>query len=328
MGVLAAYRCRGADLPLQDRWAPHGVGVEGWYWRAVDPAAGRVVAVMLGVARASDGSATGSVVIAATPGGLVREATTTDVELAPGQLRLGGLATATRDGVRAAVGDLTVALALDGAAPLAPRLRGGLGPAHLVPGFPQYWEPVATAATARIEAELDGSAWRGAARAYHEKNWGGGFPAGGWWWGAAHAFPEPRAAVAFAGGPLLAAVPLAPTAVVVRLPDGRCVRLGTPGLSGVRAAVGDGTWRLDGRGPRHRVVVDAVAPADDPGLLLAHPEPSGALERRARQHLAGTLRVAVEERRGGRLRALWTGTSAHVGLERGEPAPAAQPSRR
>lgn len=325
MGLAEAYRRAGADLPHQDRWAPHGVGVEGWYWRAADLASGRVVAVMLGIARDPSGGTTGSVVIAAHPGGAVREAVTDDVSAGPRGLRLGALATATRDGVRAEVDDLRVEIDAPGGLPLAPRLRGGLGPAHLVPGFPQYWEPVATAAAGalRVAGGPAGAELAATARVYHEKNWGRRFPLGGWWWGAAHAFAEPRAAVAFAGGPLVRALPLRPTAVVVRLPDGACVRLGTPLLGGVEARIGDGSWELDGRGPRHRVVVRAhVDPTVDPGLLLAHPEPDGAIERRARQHLAGTLEVQVEERRRGRLRTRFSGTSGLVGLEVGLPASA------
>ena len=54
-GVLRAYRAGGADLPVGDQLAYHGVAMEGYFWRITDPESGRVVIALIGVNRAADG---------------------------------------------------------------------------------------------------------------------------------------------------------------------------------------------------------------------------------------------------------------------------------
>jgi hypothetical protein len=155
------------------------------------------------------------------------------------------------------------------------------------------------------------------ARVYREKSWGPHFPPDGWWWGAAHAFDDPALVVAFAGGPLLHGVPFAPTAIVARVRAG-LVRLGSPPVWPVRTEVGDGTWHVEGRGPRSRVRIDGRA--EGAHLLLPHPEPAdGTFDRRAEHWLDGVVEAVVEGRRGGRWRTLGAGRSPLAGLERGRP---------
>ena len=49
------------------------------------------------------------------------------------------------------------------------------------------------------------------------------------------------------------------TALVVRLPDGRVLRLGNPGTSPVRAHVLDESWTLQGRSRQWQVDVEGSA---------------------------------------------------------------------
>ena len=119
-----------------------------------------------------------------------------------------------------------------------------------------------TAEVGDLTWELDG------AQVYGEKNWGkGGFP-DSWWWGQAQGFEDRGACVAFAGGQVSAG-PLRTevTALVVRLPDGRVLRLGNPAISPVRAHVLDESWTLRGRSRQWQVDVEGSAPLADAHVL-------------------------------------------------------------
>ena len=120
--------------------------------------------------------------------------------------------------------------------------------------------------------------------------------------------------MAFAGGqvhsgPLRTEV----TALVMRLPGGRVVRLGNPVVSPVRADVGDDVWALEGRGYGWRIRVTGRSPLSRAHVLPV-PLPSekrnsaGAIE-----HLSGELEVEV--RRYGRL--VWRDRSSLAALEHG-----------
>lgn len=120
--------------------------------------------------------------------------------------------------------------------------------------------------------------------------------------------------MAFAGGqihsgPLRTEV----TALVVRLPDGRVIRLGNPVVSPVRARVADDVWALEGRGYGWRIRVTGRAPLGRAHVLPV-PLPSekrnsaGAIE-----HLSGELEVEVS--RFGRH--VWSDHSPQAALEHG-----------
>ncbi len=318
MGVRTALRRLGADGLFADPNAPHGSPVEGWYWRIALPDAGRVIAVMGGIG-IHGGSAWGNVVLALHPEHEDRERVVlADVRAASGGIVIGDALSATAGTLRAAVDDVRVDCAFGDLWPLRPGLWGALGPGHLVPGLGQHWTPISTALIARGEAVIGGTRIDlTGGRVYHERNWGGAFPRRGWWWGAAHAFDDPFAAVAFAGGALGPSPAPAPTAIVVRTRRG-LVRLGPPQL--VRVEVGDRTWSADARGVTARVRLEARA--DDAGLLLSHPAGGspGSVERLARQHLDGHVEATVERRGRGRWRVDWTGACGLAGLERGTPA--------
>ncbi len=121
--------------------------------------------------------------------------------------------------------------------PWSRRALGGSSLFQAVPALNQYWHPWLLGGRASGSATLGDERWDlDGWQVYAEKNWGrGGFP-DSWWWGQAHGFAEPDACVAFAGGevssgPLRTEV----TAIVVRLPGGRLLRLGNPGTSPVTA---------------------------------------------------------------------------------------------
>jgi len=203
---------------------------------------------------------------------------------------------------------------------------GGASIFQSVPRLNQYWHPWLLGGRACGYAEFDGERWEfDGAQVYGEKNWGAeGFP-DAWWWGQAHGFAERDVCVAFAGGEVTAG-PLRTTvtALVVRLPDGRVLRLGDPVVSPVRAEVGDETWNLRGLLGRWRVDVTGEAPL---GAAHVLPVPLPSQRRNtagAIEHVTGSLRVRVC--RGSAL--VWEGQSSVAGLEHGGLARAEAELRR
>src|SRR4051812_5991374 len=104
--MLSAYRRTGADLPFADLCRPHGVAMEGWFWRITDPAGGSVIVVLAGVNRAADGRAWGTVGLAAHPGGFARSAALEPgYAAADGTVRVGAALRAAARSVELDLGD-------------------------------------------------------------------------------------------------------------------------------------------------------------------------------------------------------------------------------
>src|SRR4051812_50203439 len=70
--LLDTYRRTGADLPFGDPRRPHGVAMEGWFWRITAPATGVVAVVLAAGNPDAGGRAGGARGPAAPPGGLSR----------------------------------------------------------------------------------------------------------------------------------------------------------------------------------------------------------------------------------------------------------------
>lgn len=342
MTLLRRYRATGADLPFGDPRRAHGVAMEGYFLRLTDRDRGRVVIALIGVNRGPDGHwatlglASDEVQARVEDHGVRRAGGGTPSSSSPSvtsSLRLAaapdGWADPDRigarsgeqfeyrpDGVRVDLGE-GARLHVDITDPVEwpNRAVGGSSLFQSVPALNQYWHPWLFGGRARGWAELDGRRWEFEnAEVYGEKNWGAeGFP-DSWWWGQAQAFAEPNTCVAFAGGqihsgPLRTEV----TALVVRLPGGKVIRLGNPVVSPVRADVGDDVWELRGRGYGWTVQVTGRAP-----LARAHvlPVPLPSEERNVAgsiEHLTGELEVEV--RRHGRL--VWSDSSTLAALEHG-----------
>lgn len=325
----AAYRASGADLPFGDPLSAHGLAMEGYFWRISERASGRAAIVLAGINRPHDGTAPWSTLgIALSPGGAISTLAHEQGYADPHRLGAAAGAAFRADAGRVhaewagASADFVVAQPR----PWPLRPFGGSSIFQSVPGLNQYWHPWLLGGQASGVVTAGDDRWEFTdAQVYGEKNWGkGGFP-DSWWWGQAQAFAEQDACVAFAGGQVYAGpIRTTVTGLVVRLPGGRVVRLGNPGLSPVRAQVDDTTWRLRGRGYGWRVDVHGAAPLGDAHVLPV-PLPD---ERRntagALEHLAGTLSVTV--RRRGRL--VWSGESPLAGLEHGGLARAEAELRR
>jgi hypothetical protein len=338
--LLDTYRATGADLPFGDPRRPHGVAMEGWFWRITAPEQGVVIVVLAGVNRDRDGRAWGTVGLAAHPGGFSRAIAVDDAAVVDGTgaIRIGNAlrsvagsdpktdlqrpatklrADAHAGSVAVDLGDdarLEVVLEALGRWPR--RLFGGLGAAQAIPGLSQYWHPWLLRARVRGTAMIDGREIDlDGAVAYAEKNWSnGGFPET-WWWGQAHGFADdPDACVAFAGGRAgVGALRMVATSLVVSA-GGELVRLVRP-LQPLRVAVDGAGWRFSGRTPGGvSVEVEGHANGTPPHLLPV-PDPAARRHREgaAAQHLAGELRVSLR-RRG---RTIFAGTSVLAGLERG-----------
>lgn len=316
-----AYRRTGADLPFGDHGRRHGTALEGYYWRLVDPGAGRVVVALCGVCR-PPGEPWALVALAGHPGGFLRYASITPAggDAERFGARAGSVLAGNAERLTLRLDDdawIDVRLVPRGSRP--GRAYGALGPAHAVPGLPQYWQPMVLSADVRGEARLGGAAFRlDGASAYAEKNWGAAFP-DRWWWGHAGAFGGADVGVAFAGG-IVTVGPArgAATAVVVQMGDD-VIRLAPP-LAFVRAEATADSWRINARSARHAVEIEG----DGGGIPHLLPVPDVA-ERRVRMrsvhHLAGSMAVRV---RRGRSLAL-AADSDLAGLEVGLPQPISEP---
>jgi hypothetical protein len=313
---LTAFRRTGADLPWQDPLAPHGVAMEGWFWRITDADGRRAAIVLCGACRGPAGEWT-LVGLAGAPDAGVRFRVCGPAAIGADGRSLtiaDGAFTADRETLRVDLGDdarLDARFASPAAWPR--RTGGGLGLGHLVPGLGQYWHPHVLGAQVDGELRLGDASWSFAgARGYAEKNWGGGFPRH-WWWGQASGLgDDDDACVVFAGGDVhVGRLKLAPTAVVVRVGN-ETVRLGPP-FAHVQSDVGNGSWRIRARSARHTIDVEADANGSVPHRL---PVPVPA-ERRVvdgpAQHFDGRLALTVRRGR----RTTFSGESQLAALERG-----------
>jgi len=292
--------------------------MEGYFWRITDPRSGRVVIALCGANEGPQGRWS-TLGLAAWPNGFLRTAAVNGAWSDPNDIGVRGGTSEFAGNRRQLKVDLGADARLDvsfhGLTPWPHRAFGGSSVFQMVPGLNQYWHPWLLGGKASGTAILGDDVWEFRdADVYAEKNWGReGFPEA-WWWGQAQGFAEPDACVAFAGGIVTAGrLQTEVTGLVVRLPDGRVIRLGNPVISPVKTATSDEKWRLSGRGYGWRIDVAATAPLDQ-AYVLPVPIPSehrnvaGDLE-----HLAGDLTVRV--RRFGR--EVWTGKTALAALEHG-----------
>ncbi len=304
--------------------------MEGYFWRfTAPPGDERSLIALCGVNRADDGT-WATLGLGSHPNGFLRAIEHPEAHADPAALgaHAGTAFDGTADRLRVDLGeDARLDVKVTSPLPWPRRAFGGSSAFQSVPALNQYWHPWLLGGSAHGIARLGDESWElDGWQVYAEKNWGrGGFP-DSWWWGQAQAFGERDACVAFAGGeiksgPLQTEV----TAVVVRLPGGRLLRLGNPGTSPVEAEISDERWSLRGRSPRWTVEIEGRAPRDASHVLPV-PLPrerrnaAGALE-----HLGGTLDVVVRSRRHG---VLWRGESRRAGLEHGGLERAAQEAAR
>ncbi|CAA9497074.1 MAG: hypothetical protein AVDCRST_MAG45-1071 [uncultured Solirubrobacterales bacterium] len=314
--LLAAYRAAGATLPFGDPRGAHGVEMEGYYWRITDPRSGQVVVALCGVSRAPDGD-WGAIALAGSADRFLREELTASASAARWGVGVsaGSVLEASEDRLNVDLAsDARLSVGFHSPTPWPHRALGGLGAAQAVPGLGQYWHPHLLGARVEGHAVLgDRTVDLDGATAYAEKNWGAAFP-GRWWWGQAHGFGDPGVCVAFAGGVLeRGPLELAATSVVVHLGAAETLRL-VPPLALVAVDTGASAWRVRARSARHRVTVEGDSGGSEPHLL---PVPIPAERRtvnRARQYLAGRMRVEVHT--GRRLR--YRGESRLAGLEVGD----------
>lgn len=311
--LLDTYRRSGADPPFGDPRRAHGIELEGYYWRLTDAAAGRVV-IAIGAVCIGPGGRWGLVGLASHPGGFVRWAQTETAHADPARLGVvaGDALSASAEALQIDLGpDARLDVRFADRHEWPRRAFGTLGPAHALPGLPQYWHPHMLGARVQGEATLGGERVDLAgATAYAEKNWGPSF-SDHWWWGQAQGFSDPEACVAFAGGRIeLAGVAAAPTALVLRL-GGELLRFSPP-VSRMTAAVGEAGWRVTARSVRHRVELEGEEAGHAPVLLPVPVPAERRVEVRSRQHLAGRVRLRVL--RSGRT--VFEGESVLAGLER------------
>jgi tocopherol cyclase len=296
---LASYRRTGADLPFSDPRRAHGTRFEGYYWRLTDVAARRVAIVLCGVCR--DAAGPWAIVALASSDGLVRSRIEPVADVSFGALgvRAGATLSASAEHLHVDLGvDARLEVRFEEWVEWPPRAFGGVGPAQIVPGLPQYWHPHV------LGGRVVGSGWDGAT-VYAEKNWGPRFTEH-WWWGQAQGFPGADACVAFAGGRVFGG---APTSVVVRVED-RFLRLSPP-FAALTTSVGEAEWRVRARSVLWTVELEGSATGSPAVLPVPVPGERRVVDR-SQQYLEESLAARVW--RGRRL--WWSGTSELAGLER------------
>ena len=299
--------------------------MDGWFWRITDPVQRRVAIALVGLNTPRDGSPWGILGLAQSPDCLLRTAMVPEISAASRGMRLQasgseGSFTAHRHDIDVRVGDLHLEARLDDLVDWQGRL-GASSIFQTVPGLNQYWHPwlLGGAATGRLTGP-DGVWEFTDAQLYAEKNWGrGGFPEH-WWWGQAQGFEEREACAAFAGGQIHLGRPgrdtrlrTDVTALAVKLPDGRQVRLGNPGTSPVEARVEDGHWLVRGRSRHWNVRIEGVAPIASTFVLPIPLVEERRLAPGALEAQAGEMQVTVHH--DGRL--VWQGNSTLAALEKG-----------
>jgi tocopherol cyclase len=306
------WRRLGADLPFGDPRRAHGVPMEGYYWRFVEPDSGRVVVALCGVTR-SGGESRALVAVALHPEGRVVTRDVDRVWTDPATLGIdaGPTFAASTGRLRLDLGSVQLEADIAGR-PWPRRALGGLGLAGTIPGLSQYWHPHVLGAPATATLTIDGAREHLAPLVYAEKNWGRGFPRR-WWWGEAH---DDEVTTAFAGGTLEfgpASIP-ATTAVVI-LGD-RAVRMVAP-TALVRFETAPGEWRITARSARHTLTMQGStghAPAFALPIPPRHPGvPAGTVD----QHLDGTLHIRLHTGR----RLILDRELSPAGLEAGNPVP-------
>jgi tocopherol cyclase len=311
--VRARLRRTGADRPFGDPAGHHGVPMEGYYWRMAD-ASGRTAVAVCGVVTPR-GSAPRALVALGIAGVGARWSWIDRVRADPRRLdlRAGGALHAGPSHLSVSLGsDARLEATFPDRRPWPRRALGALGAAHLIPGLQQYWHPHMLGGSVEGEARLGEAVLDLAgATAYAEKNWGRGFPSR-WWWGQALRFTGDDACLAFAGGRLAGRGPaVRSTALVLRVED-RILRLVAP-TALVRVHSGDGHIRIDARGVRSRVAVEAATGHLAPLMLPVPPLRDHAVGVVA-QHQDAYMRVVWSRGR----RTVWRGRTDSAALERGE----------
>lgn len=319
---MVGYRRTGADFPFGNPLAWHGVSMEGYFWRLTDPRSARVVIGLVGINNPARGDRWATVGIAAEPDRALETGVVSPAVAHSKALGIRGTGfDATAQHLRLRVGLSSIDVEVRDPQPWPHRLFGGSSYFHLVPGLNQYWHPWLLGGRAFGTVIVDGNrttvdGWQ----VYAEKNWGrGGFPES-WWWGQAQGFADPDACVAFAGGQITAGPRIAGrrwstevTALVVRLPGGRVLRLGNPGTSPVTTRIQAPEWLISGRSARWRVELRGHGALKDAFVL-----PVPLVEERRNtpgdlELLRGVLEVRVHEWG----REVWRGETHLAALELG-----------
>ena len=297
MNPLASYRRTGADLPFGDPRRAHGTRFEGYYWRLTDsrPAAWRSCCAACAAMRRGRGRSWRY-----ASDGVVRSRIEPLAEVSFGGLgvRAGATLSASAERLRVDLGPTRGSSCASRNGGVAAGPFGGIGPAQIVPGLPQYWHPHLLGGRVvgsglgrrdRLRGEELGAALHRALVV-----------------GPGAGVRGADACVAFAGGRVLGG---APTSVVVRVEDRRAAL--APPFAALTTAVGAAGWRVRARSPRWTVELEGAA-AGSPAVLPV-PVPGSGVSRTARSS-TWRGRCACACGAGGGL--WWRGASRVAGLER------------
>jgi len=312
---------------------------EGWYFKCVDAAGRRTVAVIPGVSYSADGCSAQSFVQVLREGGRARffsfPAHAFGHAASPSFSIVVDRCAFSEAGMRLDLEDDEGAVRGEvGFGPWSPwpvtlRAPGIMGWYRYVPRMECYHGVLSMDHAVHGTLLVDGDELRlDGGRGYAEKDWGRSFPSS-WIWLQSNHFGRPGASLTCS----VARIPWLRGSFVGHIAglllDGRLHRFATyTGAALLAVETSPGAARVVLRDAREELEVEAQGAA--PGALKA--PVLGAMEGRADEALGARVRVRLRELRGGRPVVVFEGEGAHAGLEvmndRGELVPEALRRRR
>ncbi|NTU70957.1 MAG: hypothetical protein HGB10_03935 [Coriobacteriia bacterium] len=295
---------------------------EGWYFKQVDAAERRIVAVIPGIAYSADGSACHSFVQIVPAGGEMHyfaypaeqfgfDATKPfAINVGPNRFSTEGMTLDLEDGARRVRGE--VRFGPWSPWPVTAFSPGIMGWYRFVPRMETYHGVLSMDHSLSGWLEVDGERLDfDGGRGYIEKDWGRSFPSS-WIWAQSNHFGRPGVSVSVS----VAKVPWMTGAFVGNIAglllDGQLHRFATytgARLRSIETGVNEAHLMLADKREELEIHIQGCE-----ALVLKAPV-LGAMEGRAAESLGGTIEVTLRSLRGGRTQVVFAGTGAHAGIE-------------
>ncbi len=295
---------------------------EGWYYKQVDAAASRSLALIPGVSFSPDGTAMHAFVQVVPSGGTAHYFTFAVEEFRadpgpPFKISVGA-SEFSRDGIKVDLDDghrsIRGELRFRGWTPwpVRPFSPGIMGPFRFVPGMETYHGVLSMDHDVDGQLVLDGETISFAGgRGYTEKDWGRSFPSS-WIWAQSNTFEEPGTSLMLS----VAKIPWMSGAFVGSIAglllDGELHRFATYTGAKVRCIeTGENAAHVTIGDRREQIEVHLTG-CDT--LILKAPV-LGAMEGHDAESLGGTLDVTLRSVRGGRASVRYRGVGRQAGIE-------------
>lgn len=295
---------------------------EGWYYKQVDAAGSRVVALIPGISFSADGSEKHAFVQLVPSGGEAHyfafpveefRADPSDpyaIHVGPSKFSRDGVTLALDDGERAVTGELRFGAWAPW--PVRPLSPGIMGPFRFVPGMQTYHGVLSMDHAVSGHLVIDGERIDfDGGRGYAEKDWGRSFPSS-WIWAQSNSFGETGTSVMLSvakipwmGGSFVGSI-------AGLLAEGRLHRFATYTGARIRHIETSHNEAHLVIGDRREELEVRITGSDT--LILKAPV-LGAMEGHDAESLGGTIEVRLSAVRGGRASVIFSGTGRQAGVE-------------